>query len=80
MRNVTTFCQMPVEDVNQELIYARFPLLGIASWSDPRLVVLDHVVIERERRSRDSRRVCLPFHDTIEADDVESQNVQVLQF
>ena len=76
------FHEMPVEEVDEDVINAKSPGLGIAGWSDPRLVVLDYDVIESERQAREARRSPWSFgeHDDCGDEEVERLNTQMVQF
>ena len=80
-RNFAKFHEMLIEEVDEDVINAKSPGLGIAGWSDPRLVVLDYDVIESERRARESRRSPWSFgeHDGCDDQETERLNTQMVQ-
>ena len=70
---------MPVEAVGEKLIMQKSPSLGIAAWSDPALGERDSGPIDSERRMRKRQERALGGHDTVDDEDCEDQNVQIIR-
>ena len=77
--NFAKFWSMPVEAVDEKLIWEKSPSLGIAGWFDSALGVRDNVINDSELRMRERQERTLGGHDIVDDEGAEDQNVQIIR-